>query len=188
MVVGNNIFIIQKKNRKDCPKLNNAIRKHGENNFIVSKLISCSLDKLNGYEEYYIALYESIKNGYNCAKGGDYPNYTDEQRNEVNKKIGMKTKQKWCTKEYREKFSKCIINNMHTGISLKKRTTSYLPPNIYEVKRRMGVLVGYTIRVTTRGKRIIKTFSSLEFTPEENLIKAKEYLKEIIESLKSKNH
>jgi len=98
--------------REDCPKLNNAIRKYKGDNFIVKKIISCSLDELNYYEEYYITVFDSIKNGYNCAHGGNYPNYMHEQRKEINKKISEKAKQRWRSEEHREKFSQKKISNM----------------------------------------------------------------------------
>jgi group I intron endonuclease len=174
-------------NREDCPKLNNAIRKYGKDDFIVGKLISCSLDELNFYEKRYVKKFNSIKNGYNCTEGGDYFNCNNEQRNEINKKISKKAKQRWCTEEYREKISQKKINNIFLGKPSEKRNYPNLPANIYVVKKN-GILTGYTIRINinSSGIKISKTFSSTVFTPDENLKKANKCLQEILKSLEVK--
>ncbi len=52
--------------------LNNAIRKYDENNFKVESLISCHVSKLNYYEKLFIKGYNTLKpNGYNLVAGGN---------------------------------------------------------------------------------------------------------------------
>ena len=180
--------------RKDCPKLNRAIRKHGKDNFITKKLTSCSLDELNNNEEYYIDLFDSFNEGYNCTLGGDYPHFGEEQRKKINKKISKKAKIRWSNPEYRENISKKISltnkskmwekdvrNNMLEALK-EKRTVHYLPSNIYERKIN-GKIVGYEVKIKVNGILIRKWFSSKKFTPDKNLSKAKECLQEIMESL-----
>lgn len=182
-------------NRDDCPKLNRAIRKHGKNNFIVEKLRSCSLDELNELEMYYIKLFNSIDEGYNCTEGGDYPKFTEEQRQEINERISEKAKNRWSSKEFKKSVSEKISiinkskmweddirNNLLNSLK-EQRKAKYLPSNIYERKIR-GVLVGYEVKIKVEGVLIIRWFSSKSFTPEENLGKAKLCLGEILESLK----
>src|SRR5579885_2084127 len=59
--------------------LDGAIRKYGENNFIVKKLCECELDKLDYWEIEYIKIFNTITpNGYNLLKGGKNRNISDE--------------------------------------------------------------------------------------------------------------
>ena len=60
------------KKKNDCPKLYNAIRKYGKDNFCIEALEFCDLKNYNEKEKYYVAKYESYKRhiGYNIALGG----------------------------------------------------------------------------------------------------------------------
>lgn len=58
------------KNHNDCPKLYNAIRKYGKDNFNIIELIRCDKDMIDFYEKEMIKAYNTIENGYNIAKGG----------------------------------------------------------------------------------------------------------------------
>jgi group I intron endonuclease len=55
--------------------LHKAIRKYGIENFIFSILEECSVDVLDEREIYWIAFYNSYKNGYNETLGGSSPTY-----------------------------------------------------------------------------------------------------------------
>lgn len=48
-----------------------AIRKYGEDNFIIEQIDSGTGDILKEKEQSWIAFYDSYKNGYNCTFGGD---------------------------------------------------------------------------------------------------------------------
>lgn len=50
--------------------LQNAYNKYGENSFVYEILEQCSKDNLNEREQFYIALFDSFKNGFNCDLGG----------------------------------------------------------------------------------------------------------------------
>ena len=52
-----------------CPKLYNAMRKYGKNNFYVETI--CETLKPNDDEKYWIEYYNSIEKGYNVSTGGD---------------------------------------------------------------------------------------------------------------------
>jgi group I intron endonuclease len=68
-----------------------AIRKYGENNFIIEKIDEAdSKELLNEKEKYWINFYDSFKSGYNSTLGGDGGN-TYRGRSE---KLMQKTKAK----------------------------------------------------------------------------------------------
>ena len=68
-----------------------AIRKYGENNFIIEKIDEAdSKEVLNEKEKYWINFYDSFKSGYNSTLGGEGGN-TYEGRD---KKLMQKTKAK----------------------------------------------------------------------------------------------
>ena len=48
-----------------------AIRKYGPSNFLVETIEECSDNNLNDREKYWIAYYNSYKDGYNESLGGD---------------------------------------------------------------------------------------------------------------------
>lgn len=57
--------------KKQCNYLNNSIRLHGKDTFMVELLETCSLDKLDEREQHYIQLYNTLfPNGYNLTIGG----------------------------------------------------------------------------------------------------------------------
>lgn len=67
------------KNKKnscyDC-KFYKAIRLYGEDNFEVSIIELCDINKLDEREQYWIEYYDTYKNGYNSTIGGQ--NWTDK--------------------------------------------------------------------------------------------------------------
>ena len=66
-------LIIQKKNQ--CKYLNNSIRLHGEQNFTVELLESCSIDELNDKETIFIEIYNTLyPNGYKRRNNYMVPN------------------------------------------------------------------------------------------------------------------
>ena len=68
------------KGYKDCPKFYRAILKYGWDNFqheILEEMEGENIGQLrielNKLEQYYIEFYDSVDNGYNLTKGGNYP-------------------------------------------------------------------------------------------------------------------
>lgn len=51
--------------------LQNAYNKYGKENFTYEILELCSKDKLNEREQFYVKLFDSYENGYNCDLGGN---------------------------------------------------------------------------------------------------------------------
>jgi hypothetical protein len=81
-----NAFTQSKYN--DCPRLYNAIRKYGKDNFKIELLKECSMNERAELEKYYIQLYNSSndKYGYNISLGGDGRSVSyvsDEIRNKI---------------------------------------------------------------------------------------------------------
>ena len=61
----------QHQHKKDNVYFHNAIHKYGVDNFIVETLEECDYKDLNSREIFYIAKYNTFKNGYNLTIGGD---------------------------------------------------------------------------------------------------------------------
>lgn len=61
----------QHQHKKDNTYFHNSIRKHGIENFIVETLENCEYKDLNSREIFYIAKYDTFRNGYNMTLGGD---------------------------------------------------------------------------------------------------------------------
>lgn len=59
-----------KSGKHENPALQNAWNKYGESAFSFDLIEECSEDCLDEREMYYIGLYDSYKNGYNCNLGG----------------------------------------------------------------------------------------------------------------------
>ena len=58
-------------NKKDKTYFHNAIHKYGKDNFEISVLEECDVKDLDAKEIFYIAKYDTFKNGYNLTIGGD---------------------------------------------------------------------------------------------------------------------
>lgn len=61
----------QHLHKRDNAYFHNAIHKYGEDNFQLEILEECDIELLNSREIYYIAKYNTFKEGYNLTIGGD---------------------------------------------------------------------------------------------------------------------
>lgn len=61
----------QHQYKKDNTYFHNAIQKYGIENFDMKILEECNIEDLNSREIFYIAKYDTFKNGYNLTIGGD---------------------------------------------------------------------------------------------------------------------
>ena len=61
----------QHQHKKDNTYFHNAIHKYGIENFNIEILEECDIKDLNSREIFYIAKYDTFKNGYNLTIGGD---------------------------------------------------------------------------------------------------------------------
>ena len=162
----------------DCPKLNRAIRKYGEDYFVVEKILSCSMDELNHYEEQYIEEFNSCDEGYNCTLGGDYPQFSAEQRKKMNDSISKKAKIRWSDPNYRKNISDKIRKTAAINAQ-KTKMGDNLPTNIFVIRNKNKILKGYGVKIVINGVAIRKNFSSSEFSLDENLEEAKKHLNKI---------
>jgi len=70
--------------KHQCHYLNNSIRKHGVEDFVVELLECCEISDANDREIHYIQLFSSLyPNGYNLKNGGSVFTHTDESKKRV---------------------------------------------------------------------------------------------------------
>lgn len=138
------------RDKKGCPKLYNAIRKYGENNFMTEEIESTDADNIDDREVYYIKFYDSINRnvGYNISLGG-------RGRKVVN-----------VSEETRAKISKAQVGNGNMNIRPYK-------------DKKTGEIIGYRARRREHDKYCEKFFTSKQYTPEENHIKASEFIESV---------
>ena len=131
--------------------LYNAIRKYGQESFIIEKLLNCSVDKCDENEIRLIAQYDSTNNkiGYNIQKGGT--GYAPKENYNVGDDVRMK-------------------------ISKTQRDSDDL--NITPFLKK-GILLGYRARRRTDGVCHEKMFASTKRTPEENKKLCEQWLADV---------
>lgn len=67
--------------------IDTAIKKYGQENFTIQTLEECPDEKLNEREQYWIAYYNTYKNGYNNTKGGQIYESTRLKEKEIERII-----------------------------------------------------------------------------------------------------
>ncbi len=139
----------QQNKEKDCPRLYNAIRKYGGENFKTEELEITDSKNIDDKEIHYIKLYDSINRdiGYNIASGG-----------KGRKVVSV-------SEDIRNKISKAQGKTNET--------------NIIPYKNKKGEFIGYRVRRRDGTKQYEKYFTNQQFSVEENYIKAKEFLESI---------
>ena len=125
-----------------CALLNNAIRKYGENDFLIEKICdSNSESEMNENEKYYINLYQSLSpNGYNLTSGGD--SGTDSITTKEKKKnshIGLKH-----TENTKLNIGKGQLGNRR-NIKARKHPDDKNLPKYITSTRINNILYGYSI-------------------------------------------
>lgn len=105
-------------NSKGQPKLHRSFKKHGVENHIFEVIMTgiTSKEMLNWYEIFYIAIYDSYKNGLNCTIGGE-GNLIPEEDLKYGVRSGDKEYTEIYCKIYRVKDS---IIRKHFGYSEKE--------------------------------------------------------------------
>ena len=146
-----NAFSNIKTENSECPRLYNSIRKYGRECFIVETLLSCNVDHIDYYEIKTISMYLSNDEKYGYNIASGGGGRSVSNVTEIT----------------RNNLSKC------------KNSEDFLL-NIRPCYRN-NELVGYVVKRIVDSKLVCKKFSSTKYTPEENLIKAKDFL----ENLKS---
>jgi len=82
-----NSHLFKYKNSDDCPKFYNAIKRHGDSNFIWV-VIDKAKDKkeLDQKEIFYIKKYNSVKSGYNLQLGGSNGKHSTESKKKMSER------------------------------------------------------------------------------------------------------
>lgn len=160
-------------------KINRARKKYGIHNFryevlerntYTSKKVAT--EELNRLEIYYIGLYNSYKNGYNCTIGGEATSgyYCDETRKE---KIRKAAKGRKCSQQTREKLSKSLKGRKFTeehrdkiSKSLKGRKVPWTVKMVNSEEYRNNLKK--VIQLTLDGKFIKEYSSAIEAAKENN--------------------
>ena len=95
-------------------KLSRAIRKYGEESFVIEHVASCrSFDELLVAERIVISQYDSKKNGLNSTDGGDGVLGLEHTR-EARQNFSIRRKALWASPTYRENTSRRIKDGWHT--------------------------------------------------------------------------
>jgi group I intron endonuclease len=138
-----------KKKSNDCPRLYNAIRKYGKENFKIDLIEKSNEENIDKLECYYIDFYKSFdrKIGYNIALGGGGRTVVD------------------VTEETRNKISNSQTKN---GIL-----------NIKPYFNKKKEHVGYFAKRRENGTVFQKYFTSTKFSVDENLLKAKDWVENL---------
>ena len=184
------------KNSDYCWALNNAIRKHGKENFKVELLHRCDLKDMDQFEKFYIWFCETLNPyGYNIRTGGKNGEHCEASREIMRqKKLGKNNHNygKPRTKETRRKISQAKSGSKHHfyGKHLSKthklnlskshkRFKPELPMYIVYVKPRPAHYCssGYAVLNHPSGKK--KYFTSKKLTDKEKYNLAVNYLKQL---------
>lgn len=124
-----NAFCKNPKNSNNLPKLYNAFRKYGLDNFKFD-IISNDIEnfQLDFFEKLYICLYNSTQNGYNITSGGN--TQLGLKRSEETKRKISKAKQGTLTSEKAREMAKML-----TGIKRTQETKDKISKAITGIKR-----------------------------------------------------
>jgi group I intron endonuclease len=102
-------------NKPTCRYLNNAINKYGPDAFIVEAILTCKIDDMTKYEDYFINKYNTlVPNGYNLRGAGRCGRASDETKRKMSESpAGIKHPQygKPRTDEVKNKIKQTNINN-----------------------------------------------------------------------------
>lgn len=100
--------------KNDCPALYNAIRKHGEENFVIEEVLRCPLNDTDDHEIGQIEICDSTNKeiGYNIAVGGGGRSVVNVSE-EIRKKISRNAKDMNIEKIFRK--------GIHVGYTARRR-------------------------------------------------------------------
>jgi len=85
---------LSNKDKQQCWALNNAIRKYGEDDFIVETLMECDISDLDFFEVEIIEIENTLSpNGYNLTKGGSFrvESWSEESKDKLSESVRKNT-------------------------------------------------------------------------------------------------
>jgi group I intron endonuclease len=172
------------KGSDGCTALNNAIRKHGADKFVVTVLKVChSQEELNEAEEYYIKEHNAlVHDGYNIRSGGSRTPLGEETKKKMsiahsgenNSMFGRNH-----SEETKEKLRQIQLGREHSEeekrtASKANKTDPTLPMYMSVVKARpKNNGDGYGVRYPGKG---FKSFTSVELSMKQKDKLARAYL------------
>jgi len=125
------------KSRAACPKLYNAMRKHGADNFYPELLeANVSIEDVDEREAYYIAEYDAVDSGYNVLIYS-----TNRTGYKVSDEQIRKSKERWADPEYKEaqKASRRAIRKKNDKRSIKNLNTGKVHRNRYVLADKLNI-------------------------------------------------
>lgn len=132
---------IKNNKPKQCPYLNNAIRKYGQQDFFVEVIGVCEKKEADMWEKATIKNYDSLfPNGYNVKLGGQNFEHTEESREKVS--VGVETM-------YKTKRDERFLN-IHI-------LPHFDPEDFLYALRRDGKVYGWKLMMVTSEREVIKT-------------------------------
>ena len=184
---------IQGSNQACCRALDAAIRKYDAKHFVLELLFVCEESELDYWETWFIKQHNTLSpNGYNLTEGGGSGKWSESSRRLMSEKmkalgghaqststrakISSTLKQYW-SDSIRER------NYLKRGVAQprqprKNKDDAHLPKYISSCKRK-GIKVGYYVNSHPNQKGASKTFSRSEYSMEEKLEMAIEYLQSL---------
>jgi group I intron endonuclease len=114
-----------------CVKLERAIRKYGEANFLIEKLDDAETQKeADSLEDFYILAGDTIKNGYNIRRGGSHGKHNQETIAKMRAaKLGRKVPFTKNRRKQITKLAKIRRGSLMSKESRKKHSKTIQPLN-----------------------------------------------------------
>jgi hypothetical protein len=149
-----------KNNDDHCVLLNNAIRKYGENNFVIKTIYKGNIDSISEKEIYYIDLFNSMKpSGYNLKFGGD----KGKNNPETIEKMKLAHTGHIHTETQKENISKGQIGNRRKSKPRKHEEDNNLPKYINARRNSKGISE-YSIEKFPIGINTVEYLKSFSFS------------------------
>lgn len=131
----------KKLNCKGQPKLYNALKAHGPENFLFEVIDASAKDlpQLNTLETFYIRKFDSMNNGYNCNEGGDGRGHIcEETRQKIIKSLKLVKRS--------DDFKK-RVSEVHKGRKRSEETKKRLSDSLKGNTNCLGRIVSEETRV-----------------------------------------
>lgn len=117
-------------------KLSRAIRKYGEENFVIIEIDSAETkEELNLKEIYWIDFYDSLNSGYNMTLGGEGGNTyickTDEELREIKNKISLANRGENNGNKGQYTGERNSMYGKHQSASAKKKISDSMTGHIF---------------------------------------------------------
>lgn len=105
------------------------------------------VSKLNELERYYISLYDTFRNGYNCDEGGNNAAVSDETKSKISKTLKGRKHTKPVSESTRKKLS--YINKGRKGHFLGKKHTKETIMLMRNINKKKTKVVGTSVKDNT---------------------------------------